>query len=172
MSAIVEAVAVFPSKAHGSIPVLREVHVVQSWVFCVIFIRLNGQCIVCSSSNCFWLPLLYLQLFPLTIVWGNHCYEEDISKQLRSFLGQITYLLTGSSPLQHVMGGSPITKHMLDILMYKLIFSIILNINNPCLENRIYYYQRLKKTNVFIVKIYLYVIRYVFYLSWKGVTSV
>jgi len=58
MGAIVEAVALFPSEAHGSIPVLREVHVVQSWVFCVIFIRLNGQCIVCSSSNCFWLPLL------------------------------------------------------------------------------------------------------------------
>ena len=58
MDAIVEAVTVFPSEAHGSIPVLREVHVVQSWVFCVIFIRLNGQCIVCSSSNCFWLPLL------------------------------------------------------------------------------------------------------------------
>jgi hypothetical protein len=43
MSAIVEAVAVFPSKAHGSIPVLREVHVVQSWLFCVIFIRVGNS---------------------------------------------------------------------------------------------------------------------------------
>lgn len=116
-----------------------------------------------ASDYHFWLPLLITPSVSSTLsfdgclgeslLWGRHIETVEVFSA--------SYLLTGSSPLQHVMGGSPITNHMLDILMYKLIFSVIPNINNPCLENRIYYYQRLKKINVFIVKIYLYVIKYV-----------
>ena len=161
MDAIVEAVAVFPSESTWFHPrfkggsccsilgFLCNIYSFEWSMHCMFFLEL--LLITPSVSS----TLSFDGCLGESLLWGRHIETVEVFSASNNI--PINWFVSFTTRYGWFTYNKPYVRYT-NVLMYKLIFSIIPKTNNPCLENRIYYYQRLKKTNVFIVKIYLYVI--------------